>query len=70
MARYVARFMKNVLGENGHEVEICQRSIEIEASSTAHATDLAKLKFCESERVKDWSHHADRVRIVDGEFPT
>ena len=69
MTRYVARFMKNVLGENGHEVEICQRSIEIEASSTAHATDLAKLKFCESERVKDWSDHADRVRIVDGEFP-
>jgi hypothetical protein len=70
MARYVARFMKNVLGENGHEVEICQRSIEIEASSTAHAADLAKIKFCESEWVKDWSHHADRVRIVDGEFPS
>jgi len=32
MARYVARFMKDVLGENGHEAEICQRSMEIEAS--------------------------------------
>ena len=70
MTHYVARFMKNVLGENGHEVEICQRSIEIEASCTADAADLAKLKFCESERVKDWSHHADRVRIIDGEFPS
>jgi hypothetical protein len=70
MTRYVARFMKNVLGENGHEVEICQRSIEIEASSTAHAADLAKIKFCESERVKDWSHHADRVRVTGGEFPS
>ena len=33
MARYVARFTKNVLGANGHEAEICQSLIEIEASS-------------------------------------
>lgn len=31
MARYIARFMKGVLGENGHEAEICQCSVEIEA---------------------------------------
>jgi len=53
MTHYVARFMKNVLGDNGHEVEICQRSIEIEASCTADAADAA-----------------DRVRIIDGEFPS
>jgi hypothetical protein len=70
MARYIARFMKDVLGENGHETEICQRSIEIEARSTAHAAELAKKKFCESEQVKDWSLHADRVRIADAEFPS
>jgi hypothetical protein len=70
MARYIARFMKNVLGENGHETEICQRSMEIEARSSAHAAKLAKEKFCESEQVKDWSLHADRVRIADAEFPS
>ena len=70
MARYVARFMKDVLGENGHEAEICQRSIEIEAQSRAHAAELAKIKFCETENVKDWFLHADRVRIVDAEFPS
>lgn len=70
MARYIARFMKDVLGENGHETEICQRSIEIEARSTAHAAELAKKKFCEREQVKDWSLHADRVRIADAEFPS
>ena len=70
MARYIARFMKDLLGENGHGKEICQRSIEIEAQSKAHAAELAKIKFCETERVKDWILHADRVRIADAEFPS
>ena len=70
MARYVARFMKNVLGENGHEAEICQRSIEIEAPSVIDATELAKMRFCESERVGNWLLHADRVHLTDAEFPS
>ena len=68
MARYIARFMKGVLGENGHESEICQRSVEIEASNKEHAAELAKIKFCESENVKNWSLHADRVHITESEF--
>jgi len=52
MARYIARFMKGVLGENGHEYEIRQPSVEIEASNKEHAAELAKIKFCESENVK------------------
>jgi hypothetical protein len=70
MAHYVARFMKNVLGGNGHEAEICQRLIEIEASSLGDATELAKLKFCESENVGNWVLHADRVQIADTAPPS
>ena len=70
MARYVARFMKDVLGENGHEGEICQRSIEIEAPSSGLAAEFAKTKFCEAERVKDWFLHANRVHIAHAEFPS
>jgi hypothetical protein len=70
MARYIARFMKNVLGQNGHEAEICQRSIEIEAPNRGRAAECAKMKFCESENVKDWILHADRVHITDAEFPS
>jgi hypothetical protein len=70
MARYVARFMKNVLGENGHEAEICQRSIEIEAPSVIDATELAKMRFCETERVGNWLLHADRVHLTDAEVPS
>jgi hypothetical protein len=70
MARYIARFMKDVLGENGHEAEICQHSIEIDARNMGHAAKLAKIKFCETEQVKDWSLHADRMHIADAEFPS
>ncbi len=69
MARYVVRFMKVVLGENGHETEICQRSMEVDAADKLKAADLAKVSFCESECVKEWSLHADRVHITDAEFP-
>jgi hypothetical protein len=70
MARYIARFMKDVLGENGHEAEICQRSLEIEAPNLGDAAELAKMRFCETENVKDWLLHADRVHLADAEFPS
>ena len=70
MARYVVRFMKVVLGENGHETEICQRLMEVDAADKLHASDLAKVRFCEGECVKDWSLHADRFHVTDAEFPS
>jgi hypothetical protein len=70
MSRYVVRFMKVVLGDNGHEAEICQRSMEVDAADKPHASDLAKVSFCESERVKDWSLHADSVHVTAAEWPS
>jgi len=70
MARYIVRFMKHILGENGNESEICQRSLEIEAPNPARATKLAKVRFCQTENVENWALHADRVHIVDAEFPS
>jgi hypothetical protein len=70
MARYIVQFMKDVLGENGHEAEVCQRSIEIDAADKLHVSDLAKVRFCENERLKEWSLHADRVHVIEAEFPS
>jgi hypothetical protein len=70
MSRFVVRFMKDVLGENGRQTEICQRSLEIDASSEANATELAKKKFCETESLCDWSLHADRIQIKAADFPS
>jgi len=33
MSRFVVRFMKDVLGENGRQIEICQRSLEVDPSN-------------------------------------
>ena len=70
MPRYVIHFMKNVLGENGREAEICQRTVEIDASNEGQATDLAKKRFCELQALRDWSLHADRIQVQGGDFPS
>jgi hypothetical protein len=62
MSRYVVQFMKDVLGGNGRQIEICQQSLEIDALSADQAMELAKQKFCETERLCEWSLHADRIR--------
>ncbi|MBR0800983.1 hypothetical protein JQ615_37055 [Bradyrhizobium jicamae] len=63
MSRFVVQFMKDVLGDNGREREVCQGTLEIDASSEGQATEMAKLKFCEQQSLCDWSLHADRIRI-------
>jgi hypothetical protein len=66
MSRYVVHFMKDVLGGNGRQIEICQRSLEVDAASEGQAEEFAKLKFCESERLCEWSLRADRIQIEMG----
>jgi hypothetical protein len=70
MPRYVIHFMKHVLGENGRQAEVCQSTVEIDASSEGQATELAKRQFCESQALCDWSLHADRIQIQGGDFPS
>jgi hypothetical protein len=70
MSRFVVRFMKDVLGENGHEIEICQRALEVDASNEGLATELAKKKFCEKEALCEWSLHADRIQIREADLPS
>jgi hypothetical protein len=70
MSRFVVRFMKDVLGENGRQREICQGSLEVDAANEGHATELAKRKFCEQQALCDWSLHADRIRIEATDFPS
>lgn len=70
MSRFVVRFMKDVLGENGRETEICQSLLEIDAASEGDAEELAKRKFCETEALCDWSLHADRIQVKAADFPS
>jgi hypothetical protein len=70
MSRFVVRFMKDVLGENGRETEICQSTVEVDASNEDHAAELAKKKFCETQALRDWSLHADRIQVKSADFPS
>ncbi|CCE05310.1 conserved hypothetical protein [Bradyrhizobium sp. STM 3843] len=70
MSRYVVKFMKDVLGENGRECEICQSSVEIDAANENLAAELAKKKFCEMQALRDWSLHADRIQVKSADYPS
>jgi hypothetical protein len=70
MSRFVVRFMKDVLGENGRQLEICQSSLEVDASDVSEATEMAKQKFCEAEALCEWSLHADRIHVKAADFPS
>jgi hypothetical protein len=70
MSRFVVRLLKNVLGENGREAEVCQGTLEVDASNEGQATELAKRKFCEAQALHDWSLHADRIHVKAADFPS
>jgi hypothetical protein len=61
-----------VLGENGREAEICQSSMEIDAKNKnkTDAAELAKRNFCKAEELGDWTLHADRIQVLDADFPS
>lgn len=67
MCHYVVHFLKDVLGENGRECEVRQSTVEVEAGSEDHAIELAKTKFCETQALRHWSLHADRVHVTEVE---
>jgi hypothetical protein len=70
MSRYVVSFMKDVLGDNGRQIEVCQSTLEVDAPSECEARELAKQKFCKAERLCEWSLHADRINIKAADFPS
>jgi hypothetical protein len=70
MPRFIVRFMKDVLGENGQMCEVCQTSVELEARTDREAEQKAKEKFCKIHTTHDWSLHADRLKVDPGDFPS
>jgi hypothetical protein len=62
--------MKRVCGENGYEVDVCQRWLEVDANTKSTALILAKKQFCAAEQVRDWTTHADRIQISEAEYPS
>jgi hypothetical protein len=70
MSRFVVHFMKDVLGENGRQREVCQSTVEVDALDEGEAAEFAKKRFCEAQALCHWSLHADRIRIKAADFPS
>ena len=70
MARYVVKFFKEVMGENGHEAEICQGAMEVDAPNPLEAVECGKRAFSNHGQLAHWSLHADRVSVAESEYPS
>jgi hypothetical protein len=47
MTRYVVKFFKEVLGDNGHEAETSQGEWEVDAPNPLEAAECGKRAFCD-----------------------
>ena len=70
MSWFVVRFLKDVLGENGRQCEVCQSVVEVDAANENEAAEAAKETFCRGQRLNDWSLHADRINVRAADFPS
>ncbi len=70
MPRYIVRFVKDILGENGQMCEIGQATVELDARDERDAEQKAKQRFCEMHATHDWSLHADRLKVYAADFPS
>ena len=70
MSRFVVEFMKNVLGGNGRQSEICQSTLEVDATDQDEAAERAKQRFCKDQMLCHWSLHADRIQVKAADLPS
>ena len=70
MTRYVVKFFKEVLGDNGHQAEICQGALEVDAANSARCCRTRQARILRSKQLAHWSLHADRVSVAETEYPS
>jgi hypothetical protein len=70
MPRFIIRFAKDILGENGQMSEVCQTTVELDARDEREAERKAKARFCDIHGTHDWSLHADRLKVDPADFPS
>ena len=70
VSHYTVKFFKTLINDTGREFETCQGSFETHAVDKMEAVALAKYRFCQEGRLRDWSMHADRFEVLDVELPS
>jgi len=69
-SRFIGRFYKQILGDNGRVDDVCQCTVELDAVNKDQAEAAAKEQFCGMHGVKDWTLHADRLEVTPADFPS
>jgi hypothetical protein len=70
MPRFIVRFVKDVLGDNGLVRAVGQATVEIDARNEREAEQQAKQRFCDMHATHDWSLHADRLKVDSIDLPS
>ena len=70
MPRFIVRFVKDVLGDNGLVRAVGQATVEIDARNEPEAEQQAKQRFCDMHATHDWSLHADRLKVDSIDLPS
>jgi len=70
MPRFIVRFVKDVLGENGQVRAVSQATMEIDARNEREAEQKGKQRFCDMHATHDWSLHADRLKVDSIDLPS
>lgn len=68
MSGFIIRFEKTVLGDNGHERQICEDLFEVDAPGEEQAVEIAKQRFCALHSSSDWCIFADKI-VVEASEP-
>jgi hypothetical protein len=70
MARYMVKFVKNLVTDTGQQMEVVQQSFDIDAPTQGEALELAKKCFCNGEQISEWTQRADRMLVEEADFPS
>ncbi len=63
MSLYRVSFFKRLANSIGHEIEACQRIIDIRAANRSNALKAACRRFAAHAGIKSWMQHADTAKI-------
>jgi len=63
MPRYSVALLKRVSDDTGHEAEIVQHEVELDADDPQSAVAAANEDFCRAEGIGAWSDRADEIRV-------
>lgn len=63
MPRYRVDFLKQVTDDCGHDHNVSQRTIRLEAPNEVEAVERSIEEFCRRGVISDWSMRADRIEV-------